>query len=184
MADSVKDKISGVLEVGFLNGEVIINHPDLKPDENGVGHIVFSPNQARNLARLLMEKANDAENDLREQELRERAKNAPPVDRSQRQLVNGSPVTDAEDHKEINPQTGQQKDYIVLSPEERAKGFVRPVRNTYVHKRCGTQTSMVRAIAETLARDPQFYTGGFCCACKAHFPLAELVWLDGEAVGS
>lgn len=29
--------------------------------------------------------------------------------------------------------TGMQKTYLVLSDEERAKGFVRPVRRTYVH---------------------------------------------------
>lgn len=28
---------------------------------------------------------------------------------------------------------GQYKDYIVLCPDERAKGFVRPVRNSYQH---------------------------------------------------
>lgn len=46
-------------------------------------------------------------------------------------LTDGSLVT--EDHKEINPITGQQKGYIVLSEEERAKGFIRPVRTTYRH---------------------------------------------------
>lgn len=52
------DKIAGYLEVGTNdNGEVVVNHPDLKPDESGVGHIVFSPNQARNLAELLMKHA-------------------------------------------------------------------------------------------------------------------------------
>jgi hypothetical protein len=35
--------------------------------------------------------------------------------------------------KEIE-QTGMQKSYLVLSEEERAKGFVRPVRHSYVHK--------------------------------------------------
>jgi hypothetical protein len=45
------DKITGTLEVGTNEtNEVVINHPDLDPDENGVGHIVFSPAQARNLA--------------------------------------------------------------------------------------------------------------------------------------
>lgn len=59
----MSDKITGVLEVGTNgNGEVVINHPDLQPDENGVGHIVFSPQQARNLARLLNDHANKAEN--------------------------------------------------------------------------------------------------------------------------
>lgn len=36
-----------------------------------------------------------------------------PVDRSAQQLTDGSPVTP--DHREINPATGQQKGYVVLS---------------------------------------------------------------------
>jgi len=52
---------AGFLEVGTTGeGEVIINHPDLKPDENGVGHIIFSVRQARDLARLLLRKADEA----------------------------------------------------------------------------------------------------------------------------
>ncbi len=51
----------GSLEVGRNNQfEVIINHPDLHPDENGVGHLVFSPRQARQLARLLLKHADEA----------------------------------------------------------------------------------------------------------------------------
>ena len=46
-------------------------------------------------------------------------------------LTDGSPVTP--DHREIDPSTGMQKGYVVLCPEERAKGFVRPVRYDYVH---------------------------------------------------
>jgi len=46
-------------------------------------------------------------------------------------LTDGSPVTP--DHKEIDPKTGQQKGYVVLSEAERAKGFIRPVRQSYVH---------------------------------------------------
>jgi hypothetical protein len=46
-------------------------------------------------------------------------------------LLDGSPVTP--DHKEIDPLTGMQKGYIILSAEERAKGFVRPVRRSYKH---------------------------------------------------
>lgn len=46
-------------------------------------------------------------------------------------LTDGSPVTP--DHREINPKTGMQKGYVVLSADERAKGFVRPVRRTYIH---------------------------------------------------
>jgi hypothetical protein len=54
-----------------------------------------------------------------------------PVDRSKTTLTDGSPVTD--EHREIDPATGQQKGYVVLSEEERAKGFVRPVRRSYIH---------------------------------------------------
>ncbi len=55
----MSDKITGCLEVGLDpdTGEIVINHPDLQPDKNGVGHIVFSANQARNLAVLLLNKA-------------------------------------------------------------------------------------------------------------------------------
>ncbi len=54
--------MTGFLEVGLSEDgkEVIVNHPDLKPDENGVGHIVFSPTQAISLALLLLEKADAA----------------------------------------------------------------------------------------------------------------------------
>lgn len=55
----------------------------------------------------------------------------PPVDRSQRVLTTGGPVTD--DHREIDPATGQQRGYVVLSDVERAKGFVRPLRDSYRH---------------------------------------------------
>lgn len=103
-----------------------------------------------------------------------------------RTLTDGSPVTP--DHREIDPVTGQQKGYVVLSAAERAKGFVRPVRNSYVHITCGVVTRMSDALAETYARDPKFYSGTFCVGCRAHFPVGEngqFVW-DGtnEKVGS
>lgn len=91
-------------------------------------------------------------------------------------LTDGSPVTP--DHREINPATGQQKAYVVLSAEERAKGFVEPVRTSYLHQACGTVTTMGRALAETYARQPEFYSGTFCCGCRNHFPVGE----DGEFV--
>jgi len=73
-------------------------------------------------------------------------------------LVDGRPVTD--DHKEINPATGQQKDYVVLSNEERAKGFVRPVRNGYVHVGRKPPVSLRPLTDEEMARYPtQGYVG-------------------------
>jgi hypothetical protein len=180
------DTVGGFLEVGLNDAnEIIINHPDLKPDENGIGHIVFSPAQARHLAQLLTRHAATAENTLltrMEQEMRERAA-AIPVDRSARTMLDGSPVTSG--HREINPFTGMQKDYVVLSAGERAKGFVRPLRSSYRHNACGAVTTMGRALSETYARDPEFYTGTFCVTCRAHFPLQEFVWTDdGKVVGS
>lgn len=93
-------------------------------------------------------------------------------------------VPEGHDHRELKP-NGQQLAYLVLSDEERAKGFVRPYRDSYVHKPCGTVTTMGRSIAETYARDPYFYGGTFCVSCGKHFPLDQFVW-DGteEQVGS
>ena len=55
-------KQMSILEVGLNDrNEVVINHPDLQPDENGVGHIIFTPEQARQLARLLFLKADAAD---------------------------------------------------------------------------------------------------------------------------
>lgn len=100
-------------------------------------------------------------------------------------------TTDARDPAlhDIRPD-GQQQRYLVLSEDERAKGFVRPVRDRYRHLACGTVTTMGRALAETYAREPTFYTGTFCCHCGRHFPLKEagkaaFVWdEDGTPVGS
>lgn len=86
------------------------------------------------------------------------------------------------------PREGQQQDYVVLAEDERAKGFVRPVRHSYKHLKCGVVTTMGQTLAETYARDPSFYSGTFCCGCRDHFPVGadgEFVW-DGtsEKVGT
>lgn len=108
----------------------------------------------------------------------------PSVDRTKQTLSDGSPVSD--DHRELQP-NGQQKGYVVLSAEERARGFVRPVRQRYIHNKCGAATVMGRSIAETYARDPHFYSGTFCVACQNHFPVGkdgEFIWEDGSKVGT
>jgi hypothetical protein len=81
--------------------------------------------------------------------------------------------------------TEQHEVYLVLSEEERAQGFVRPVRISYVHVKCGVLTTMGRAIAETYARNPKFYSRTYCVSCRMHLPVDEFVW-DGttEKVGS
>jgi hypothetical protein len=86
-------------------------------------------------------------------------------------------TTDPEDSclAEIRPD-GQQECYLILSAEERAKGFVRPVRRSYVHIKCGSVTTMGQELAETYARDPAFYGGTFCAKCRTHF---RLITADG-----
>jgi len=88
---------------------------------------------------------------------------------------------------------GQNKEYLILSDEERKKGFIRPVRKTYIHKDCHTSTTMSLEIAETYARDPYFYGATFCVHCGKHFPLIYVsgehkgerafTWEDGTGVG-
>lgn len=131
--------------------------------------------------------------------------------------TNGRPVQEVRASQ--TNETGQHDGYIVLCPDERAKGFVRPYRDTYQHvgrapecsdyKRpagvmggpclncnrpqpdhqriggCGTVTTMGRALSETYARDPNFYSHTFCVNCNRHLPVAEFVWTaDGQTVGS
>lgn len=137
---------------------------------------------------------------------------------------------------------GQHADHWVLCETERAKGFVRPVRDAYVHvglfgpthplrdlteeetgrfkqfgyvkfeaypegshgavtgkfwtqqdldkinKGCGVRTTMPRSIAESYARQPNYYGSTFCCGCGTYLPVGasgEFVW-DGttERVGT
>lgn len=80
---------------------------------------------------------------------------------------------------------GQYRDYAVLPQSERDRGFVRPVRRSYVHITCGTLTSMSQDIAETYARNPKYYGATFCIECRQHLPVCEFVWEGSqEVVGS
>lgn len=79
----------------------------------------------------------------------------------------------------------QNDAYLVLSEEERARGFLRPVRRSYVHQTCGSVTTMGVALAETYAAQPKFYGATYCVRCRMHRPVSEFLW-DGtdEVVGS
>lgn len=77
-------------------------------------------------------------------------------------------------------ENGQHTDYWVLSEEERAKGFIRPVRKIYIHSSCGTATVIGTLIAETYARDPKYYGSTFCCDCGEHYPVGEFKWGDED----
>jgi hypothetical protein len=86
----------------------------------------------------------------------------------------------------------QAAKYLVLSDDERAKGFVRPVRAAYRHLVCGAVTTMGLALSETYARQPDFYGATYCCTCQQHCRVGEdgeFVWVeadggDGPKVGT
>lgn len=84
---------------------------------------------------------------------------------------------------------GQHVDHFVMCDDEMAKkGFVRPVRLSYVHEKCGGVTSMPQAIAETYACNPDYYGQTFCCHCGDYFLVGadgEFLWKDtNEKVGT
>lgn len=77
--------------------------------------------------------------------------------------------------------------YLVLSEEERGKGFARPVVQRYIHARdlngCGVVTHMGLALSETYARDPKFYGATYCVGCNMHKAVGdagEFYWCDGN----
>jgi hypothetical protein len=84
----------------------------------------------------------------------------------------------------VDREPGDQHEvYLVLSEEERKKGFLRPLYRSYLHHdpECGAVTRMGLALCETYARDPSFYGATYCCGCRLHRPVGsggEFTWLD------
>ena len=73
--------------------------------------------------------------------------------------------------------------YLVLTTEERRKGFVMPVYRAYKHHdpHCGAVTTMGLELCETYARSPSFYGATYCCRCRMHRPVGaegEFTWVD------
>lgn len=64
-------------------------------------------------------------------------------------------VPEGRDHTELKP-NGQQLAYVVLTPEERAKGFVRPYRDSYVHRGARPKHPLRDLTDEEKARYEQF----------------------------
>ena len=95
-------------------------------------------------------------------------------------------ITDPEDkrlgHGGDEEEVPQNEAYLILSEEERAKGFIRPVRTSYVHDTCGVMTTMSIPLAETYARDPNFYGFTYCIGCKKHLPVTEFRWANTDQV--
>ena len=60
------------LQVGLTEDEteIVINHIELDLDENGAGYMIFSEDQARNLAMLLLKKVAEVQNAKRSRQVR------------------------------------------------------------------------------------------------------------------
>ena|SRR5947209_7743043 len=87
---------------------------------------------------------------------------------------------------ETEPETGMRRSYLIMDEHER-QHYVRPVRRSYRHERCGHITTMGIALAETYAAKPDFYGRTYCAACHDHFPVGangEFWWVgpDGEDI--
>lgn len=76
----------------------------------------------------------------------------------------------------------QHETYLVLSAEERARGFVRTLYRRYIHHdpECGAITTMGLELCETYARQPDFYGSTYCVGCRMHRPVAEFTWIDAH----
>jgi hypothetical protein len=99
------------------------------------------------------------------------------MDEPQTTLTDGSPVTP--DHREIDPRTGMQKAYVVLSAEERAKGFVRPVRRTYVHVGCRPKYPL-RDLTEAEKRGPDVGYVKYEQYPESESPCVGRFWTDKQ----
>lgn len=78
------------------------------------------------------------------------------------QLDDGAPAP-------IDPETGMHRDYWILSQAERAKGFVRPVRTSYMHVGPpGPQNATRRLTSEEAAR-----YAGYGYDCYEEYPPGD-----------
>lgn len=89
---------------------------------------------------------------------------------------------------EIDPASGMHKDYWVLCPEERAKGFIRPVRRSYKHVGQQPKGTLRKLTEEELER----YKGTDYVAFEAYpeseYPKTGRFWtqeqLDHKGCGT
>ncbi|MDG6917508.1 MAG: hypothetical protein JRM85_07960 [Nitrososphaerota archaeon] len=58
-------------------------------------------------------------------------------------------------------------------PTEVKEVYVAPLRDSYIHIKCGGQTIMygMDGVIRTYATNPGFYGGTFCAVCHGYFPL-------------
>ncbi len=84
-------------------------------------------------------------------------------------------VPEGRKHTDLKP-NGQQIAYVVLSEEERAKGFVRPVRRSYVHKGLRPTYPTRELTAEEHERYDQFGYELFEAYPESDSPVTGKFW--------
>ena len=71
---------------------------------------------------------------------------------------------------------GQYERYpsSVLVDENGRPAYKQPIRNKYVHTKCGAVT-MMRGddLCLTYATNPHYYSHTFCVGCRDHLPISE-----------
>lgn len=76
-------------------------------------------------------------------------------------------------------------------PSEVKDAYVAPLRDSYIHVKCGGETIMrgMLSVIETYATNPSFYGATFCAVCHNYFPLViegkrQFLWTaDDTPVG-
>lgn len=68
--------------------------------------------------------------------------------------------------------------------EQRRKGFIRPPRRSYLHRDCGTVSTLDIPTSELMAINPSSLPKLMCDHCKDAFYADQFTWMDDETVGS
>jgi len=74
---------------------------------------------------------------------------------------------------------GQLSTYPTLPPEQRWRGDLSTIPQSYLHEACGAVTKMPEDIIRTYMVNPYFYGySSFCCGCGTHVPARKLKWVE------
>lgn len=81
-------------------------------------------------------------------------------------------------HTQLLPD-GQYKDHQTVPPDQRYKGSLEGVPQTYYHSKCGVATGMPEEIVRSYLVNPFLYSPvTFCCGCNAYVPMQEVIWIE------
>ena len=94
-------------------------------------------------------------------------------------LTDGSPVPEDGSHTKLKA-NGQQEGYVVLSAEERHKGFVRPMRYAYVHVGMPQPKNLRDLTADEVERFSKYDYAKFEVYPPERSPITGRFWTNKE----